>query len=282
MKYLLLAFTGIVAVATCGRGLAAGPQLSDDKNYVLIWSDEFNGPNGSTADRSKWTYDLGGNGWGNKELETYTDRSQNAHIQDGNLVIQAIEEPFTGADGIARRYTSARLKTLGLFHHAYGRVEARIKLPYGQGMWPAFWMMGDNITSVGWPDCGEIDIMENVGSEPSIVHGTVHGPGYSDGHGISALYTLPNGRRFADDFHVFKVEWETNALRFYVDDQLYKTITTADLPPNTTWVYDHPFFILLNLAVGGDWPGSPNATTVFPQTMLIDYVRVYEKRFDPR
>ncbi|MGO8786685.1 MAG: family 16 glycosylhydrolase [Terriglobia bacterium] len=280
MKYLLFAFAGIVAAELFDSGICAGQQ--SQKQYTLVWSDEFNGPNGSAPDRSKWTYDLGGSGWGNNELETYTDRTQNAHIEDGNLVIEAKEEPFTGADGIARRYTSARLKTLGLFQHTYGRVEARIKLPYGRGMWPAFWMMGDNIASVGWPRCGEIDIMENLGSEPSIVHGTVHGPGYSGAQSISALYTVPGGQRFADDFHVLTVEWETNALRFYVDDQLYKTITKADLPTGATWVYDHPFFILLNLAVGGDWPGSPNTTTVFPQEMLVDYVRVYEKRFDPR
>jgi beta-glucanase (GH16 family) len=282
MKYVFLALTGLIAAGLFGTPLGTGQQPPDQNQYTLVWSDEFNGPNGSAPDRSKWTYDLGGNGWGNNELETYTDRTQNAYIQDGKLAIQAIEEPFTGADGIARRYTSGRLKTLGLFQHACGRVEARIKLPYGQGMWPAFWMMGANIASVGWPRCGEIDIMENLGSEPSIVHGTVHGPGYSGAHSISGLYTLPNGQRFADDFHVFRVDWEMNTLRFYVDDQPYKTITKADLPTGATWVFDHPFYILLNVAVGGDWPGSPGASAVFPQTMLVDYVRVYEKRFDPQ
>jgi len=273
MKCLRLAFAMIVAVRLC-----AGQQPPDQKPYVLVWSDEFNGANGSAPDSSKWTFDLGGNGWGNNELETYTNRPQNACIQDGKLVIQAREEPFIGSDGLTRRYTSARLKTQGLFQQAYGRVEARIKIPYGQGLWPAFWMMGDNLTYVGWPQCGEIDIMENVGYEPSTVHGTVHGPEYSGAQGISALCTLPHGRRFADDFHVFKLEWKPNTLRFYVDDQLYRTTTKADLPAGAIWVFDHPFFIIINVAVGGDWPGSPSTSTVFPQTMLVDYVRVYRLR----
>jgi beta-glucanase (GH16 family) len=278
MKCLRLAFAFIVAVRLCGSGLGAGPKPPDQKQYILVWADEFNGANGSAPDSSKWTYDMGGNGWGNNELETYTNRAQNAHIQDGNLVIQAREEHFTGSDAIARRYTSARLKTQGLFQQAYGRFEARIKIPYCQGIWPAFWIMGDNLPSVGWPHCGEIDIMENLGSEPSTVHGTVHGPGYSGARGNSALYTLPNGQRFADDFHIFKVEWEMNTLRFYVDDHLYKTTTNADLPTGATWVFDHPFFIILNVAVGGNWPGSLGSSTVFPQTMLVDYVRVYKLR----
>ena len=275
MKYLHLACVIIVTgwLSTCGSG--DNQQPPGQKQYVLVWADEFDGANGSAPDPSKWTYDIGGNGWGNNELETYTNRTQNVYIQDGNLVVQANQENFIGLDGITRPYTSARLKTQSLFHQAYGRFEARIKLPYGRGLWPAFWMLGDNISSVGWPNCGEIDVMENIGSEPTTVHGTVHGPGYSDSQGISAPYALPNGQPFADDFHVFKVEWETNTLRFYVDDQLYKTTTNADLPIGTTWVFDHPFFIIVNVAVGGNWPGSPDSSVVFPQTMLVDYVRVY-------
>jgi beta-glucanase (GH16 family) len=276
MKRVRLVIATIVAGVLCGIGAAVSQQAADQNQYTLVWSDEFNGPNGSAPDPSKWTYDLGGNGWGNDELETYTNRVQNAHIEDGKLVIQAAKEQFTGPDGVVRSYTSARLKSLGRFEPTYGRMEARIKIPSGQGMWPASWMLGANAASVDWPQCGEIDIMENIGREPSIVHGTVHGPGYSGMHGITALYTLPDGRRFADDFHVFKVEWEPNALRFYADDHLYKTITRADLPSGATWVFDHPFYIILNLAIGGNWPGNPDATTVFPQAMLVDYVRVYK------
>ena len=259
-------------------GATARPLVpSSTPDWMLTWSDEFSAADGSAPDPTKWTHDLGGKGWGNQELETYTSRPQNVKIQNGNLVITAQREKFTGTDGIARDYTSARLKTQDLFAQAYGRFEARIKIPKGQGIWPAFWMLGNEITKDGWPKCGEIDIMENIGKEPSIVHGTFHGPGYSGGNGVSAAYALASGQKFADDFHTFTVEWEPNVVRFYVDGLLYKTRTPADLPTGTTWVFDHPFFIILNVAVGGGWPGNPDATTVFPQQMLVDYVRVYQR-----
>jgi beta-glucanase (GH16 family) len=242
---------------------------------TLVWSDEFNAPNGSPVDSSKWVLESGGNGWGNQELEYYTARPQNAFQQDGNLVIKVLEEKYTGPDGVTRNYTSARLKTQGKFAQKYGRFEARIKIPYGQGIWPAFWMLGDDIEKKGWPKCGEIDVMENIGKEPAMVHGTIHGPGYSGDKGIGAPFELPAGQRFADDFHVYAVEWEPKAIRFYVDDHLYTTRTPADLPRGAKWVYKHPFFILLNVAVGGGWPGNPDSSAVFPQTMLVDYVRVY-------
>jgi beta-glucanase (GH16 family) len=169
------------------------------------------------------------------------------------------------------------LKTQGKFSQKYGRFEARIKIPYGQGIWPAFWMLGADIEKKSWPKCGEIDIMENIGKEPGIVHGTIHGPGYSGANGIGAPLSLPPGQRFADDFHIYAVEWEQKVIRFYVDDHLYQTRTPANLPPGAKWVYQHPFFVLLNVAVGGGWPGSPDASTTFPQTMLVDYVRVYRR-----
>src|SRR5262249_1185404 len=146
-----------------------------------------------------------------------------------------------------------------------------------QGIWPAFWMLGNNISSVSWPKCGEIDIMENIGKEPSIVHGSLHGPGYSGGNPLGAAYTLQGGAQFKDDFHVFAVEWEGEVIRFYVDGNLYETRTDKDVPQGATWVYDHPFFLLLNLAVGGQWPGAPNDSTTFPQKLTVDYVRVYER-----
>lgn len=243
----------------------------------MTWSDEFNGPNGSGVDPLKWVVEVGGKGWGNQELEYYTSRRENAYIRNGNLVIGARRENYTGSDGVSRNYTSARLKTAGEFSQAYGRFEARIKLPAGQGMWPAFWMLGDDIDKAGWPACGEIDIMENIGKEPSTIHGSIHGPGYTGREGIEAHYTLPARRRFADDFHVFAVDWEPNAIRFYVDHQFYVTRTRSDLRPGWKWVFDHPFFLLLNVAVGGDWPGNPDSTTVFPRTVLVDYVRVYQR-----
>ncbi len=231
----------------------------------LIWSDEFSG---TAIDRTKWTFDLGGGGWGNNEYEYYTDRSQNARVENGNLVIEARKERYRN-----RNYTSARLKTQGLQTFKYGRIEARIKLPYGQGIWPAFWMLGDNFSTVGWPACGEVDIMENIGREPATVHGTLHGPGYSGANGVGGPYTLASGA-FSDNFHVFAIEWFPDHIDWYVDTTLYLSKKQTDLPG--AWVFDHPFFIILNLAVGGYWPGYPDQTTVFPQYMLVDYVRVYQ------
>jgi beta-glucanase (GH16 family) len=250
--------------------------------WTLVWSDEFNGPVGSTVDGTKWTFETGNgsNGWGNHELEYYTSATKNAAMDGaGNLVITAVKETLAPKYRCwygQCQYTSARLKTQGKFEQAYGRFEARIKIPYGQGMWPAFWMLGNNIQKAGWPACGEIDIMENIGREPATVHGTIHVPGYSGANGIGAPYTLSSGA-FSDDFHVFAVEWEPNVIRWYVDGNLYQTRTPSDLPPGTTWVFDHPFFIILNEAVGGYWPGDPDGTTVFPQKMTIDYVRVYTR-----
>jgi beta-glucanase (GH16 family) len=246
-----------------------------EKSWVLTWSDEFNGRNGSSPDPSKWTFETGGGGWGNHELEYYTNRRENAHLQDGNLAIQALAEKYKGKDGVSRDYTSARMKTRGKFSQAYGRFEARIRIPHGQGLWPAFWMLGENFDAVGWPRCGEIDIMENIGKEPSTVHGSIHGPGYTKD--IEAHYTLPGQKVFSDDFHLFALEWEPDALRFYVDHDLYVTRTHTDLHPDQVWEFDHPFFVILNVAVGGDWPGNPDASSTFPQTMLVDYVRVYRK-----
>ena len=274
-----LAAVMVSGLVACGAGISDGSvQISTDSTHLwqLAWSDEFNGTNGSAPDPAKWTYDVGGGGWGNQELETYTSRPVNAHVQDGNLVITAQLETFTGTDGITRDYTSARLKTQTLFTQTNGKFEARIKIPRGQGLWPAFWLLGSNIDQVGWPACGEIDIMENIGREPAIVHGTIHGPGSSGAYGIGGQYTLPSNAAFADDFHVFTTEWDSNAIRFYVDGSLYKSTTPADLPTGGQWAFNHPFFIILNVAVGGSWPGSPDSTTVFPQTMLVDYVRVYQ------
>jgi beta-glucanase (GH16 family) len=249
------------------------------QTWTLVWSDEFNGPAGSGVDSAKWTAETGGGGWGNQELEYYTNTTNNAALDGaGNLVIKAIKETLPRKNRCwygQCQYTSARLITKNKFSQAYGRFEARLKIPYGQGLWPAFWMLGSNIDTVSWPNCGELDIMENIGREPSIVHGTIHGPGYSGANGIGAAYSLSGGQRFADGFHVFAVEWQPNVIRWYVDGNLYQTRTPSDLPAGTNWVFDHPFFMILNVAVGGGWPGNPDATTVFPQTMMVDYVRVY-------
>jgi beta-glucanase (GH16 family) len=249
--------------------------------WTLIWNDEFDSPAGSPPDSSKWKHDIGGGGWGNKEWEYYTDLPKNASTDGaGNLVIRA--EQVQGQEEKRMcwygecKFTSARILTQDKFTVTYGRGEARIKVPYGQGIWPAFWMLGEDIPSKGWPECGEIDIMENIGREPSAAHGTVHGPGYSGAEGISHTFTLPNGEKFSDDFHVFAMEWEPNEIRWYVDDNLYGTLK-KDSFTEKRWVFDHPFFIIMNVAVGGYWPGYPDETSVFPQTMMIDYVRAYQK-----
>lgn len=269
-----------LGTAVAGCGSAEGPVVPGSAapaGWTLTWSDEFEGPAGATVDRTRWAFDVGGGGWGNQELQSYTDRPRNAHLNgEGALVIEVLRESHTGADGIARDYTSARLKTQGLFTQTYGRFEARLEIPFGQGIWPAFWMLGADVTSVGWPACGEIDIMENIGREPSLVHGTLHGPGYSGGAAIGAPFALPSGR-FADGFHVYAVEWEPEVVRWSVDGQVYSTKTPANLPVGARWVFDHPFFLILNVAVGGGWPGSPDATTTFPQQMIVDYVRVFRR-----
>jgi len=238
--------------------------------WTLVWSDEFAQPDGTPPDPAKWVCEVGAGGWGNNELEHYTSRTNNVRIETGKLVIEARREAYSGS-----RYTSARLKTKGKVAWTYGRIEARIQIPRGQGIWPAFWMLGTNIDSAGWPRCGEVDILENVGREPNLVHGTVHGPGYSGGQGIGGPYSLPGGGAFADGFHVYAAEWTTNQIRWLVDGQEYFKVAPANLPPGTKWVFAQPQFILLNLAVGGQWPGNPDETTTFPQRMTVEYVRVY-------
>ena len=244
--------------------------------WHLVWSDEFNGPSGSAPDAAKWSFEQGGGGFGNHELETYTARPSNARQENGNLVLTALREDLTGPDGIARGYTSARLRTAGHFSQAYGRFEARMQLPVGKGIWPAFWLLGDDVTTTGWPGCGEIDILENVG-DASTIYSTLHGPGYSGGHALSTKFPLPPRDAVDTGFHIYAVEWAPQTIRFFFDDKLIAERTPADLPSGAKWVYDHPFFVILNLAVGGDWPGSPDATTTFPKRMLVDYVRVYTR-----
>ncbi|MEU4105076.1 family 16 glycosylhydrolase [Streptomyces tanashiensis] len=275
-------FGGLVLVLTAALAAAvfmsfSGPVAPRARAAVAAqtWSDEFDGASGRAPDAAKWTLETGGSGFGNHELQYYTQSTSNAALDgQGHLVITAKKNTDTGLScwyGPCQ-YTSARLNTARTFTQAYGRFEARIKIPRGQGIWPAFWMLGNDLGTVGWPNSGEIDIMENIGREPSTVHGTVHGPGYSGAGGLGSAYSLPGGHAFADDFHVFAVDWSPNSLVWSVDGITYKTLTPADTGGNK-WVFDHPFFIILNLAVGGDWPGSPDASTAFPQTMTVDYVR---------
>lgn len=256
--------------------IAAATQVGYGK---FAFRDEFNMPAGTPVDTGKWTAETGGGGWGNQELQYYTGDTENAyHDGTGSLIIKTIKRDlppsFVCWYGQCR-YTSARLVTKGKFDRKYGRFEARIKIARGQGIWPAFWMLGNNIDTAGWPSCGEIDVMENIGREPNTVHGTIHGPGYSGANGIGAPFSLPNNPVFADEFHIYSAEWTQNKVAFYIDGNLTRSITPKNLPAGTRWVFDHPFFMILNLAVGGPWGGEPDSTTVFPQTMSVDYVRVY-------
>jgi beta-glucanase (GH16 family) len=252
-------------IALLASWLAAGAAQA---GQTLVWADEFNG---SSIDRSNWTYDLGGGGWGNNELQYYTDRTENSRIitagQDSCLLIEARQERMRNRD-----YTSARLKTQGLKSWTYGAIEARIAIPGGKGVWPAFWMLGANFTDVGWPNCGEIDILEHVevgDMLPTTVRGSLHGPGFSGANSLHGDIQVAN---LTGHFHTFRVEWRPTGIQWFVDGQNYFSRTRAQVP---TWVFDHPFFIIMNVAIGGNWPGSPDATTEFPAQMLVDYVRVY-------
>lgn len=247
-------------------------QKVDQHNWILTWSDEFDGAAGVLPDATKWTFDIGNGGWGNQELQYYTNRPENVSLDGtGNLVITAKSESFGGAS-----FTSARIKTQGLFTQTYGRFEARIKTPYGPGIWPAFWMLGANNETVAWPQCGEIDILELKGHQPTINHGSLHGPGYSGGSAITDTYALLNDR-FDNGYHIFAVEWDADKIDFFVDGYLYQRVSKSTVASKGEWVYDHPFYLILNVAVGGNFAGFPTSETPFPQKMTIDYVRVYNK-----
>jgi beta-glucanase (GH16 family) len=243
----------------------------------LVWSDDFNGPAGAGPSPRKWGFDKGGGGWGNEELEYYTSGRANAELDGrGHLAISARAETYTGPDGVTRGYTSARLQTLHGFKFKYGLIEARIKVPAGTGLLPAFWMLGNNAYQLGgWPGSGEIDTMEVLGSQPHVVNGAIHGPWpWAPHDGVSASLHSPTS--LASGFHVYGVEWEAERISFLLDGSVYKTITPADLPAGAAWPFKHPYFLLLDLAVGGKWPGSPNASTHFPAQMLVDWVRVWQ------
>jgi beta-glucanase (GH16 family) len=265
---------GSDAATESGQGVSS--DAAAIPGWRLTWSDEFNGADGTAVDPTKWKHDVGGTGWGNNELEYYTDGTQNAVVQGGNLVITATKQgasQYHCSYGTCQ-YTSARLLTQGLFAQQYGRFEARAQMPTGKGLWPAIWMLGDNISTVNWPACGEIDFMETIGTDISTNHGSLHMP---TNYGPSGTLKLPNGASFADAFHTFAIEWEPGTVRFYVDDQLYETQNQSTVPAADKWEFDHPFFLLINVAVGGQWPGSPDSTTSFPQTLKVDWVRVYQK-----
>jgi beta-glucanase (GH16 family) len=263
-----------LVVLLLGLGLTGFGRCGTEPKWTLIWSDEFDGPAGDSPDPARWSFDVGTGigGWGNNQWEYDTARPENASTDGlGNLVITSIHETYQG-----KPYTSARLKTKGLFEQAYGRFEARMKLPVGQGLWPAFWLLGNDIDADGWPACGEIDIMEYRGQEPQRVTGSLHGPGYSGGSAITGSHDLSGGATFDQDFHVFAVEWTPDWVAWELDGVVWQVVVPKGLPKGGEWVFDHPFFILLNVAVGGNYVGTPDPAA-FPQQTLVDYVRVYER-----
>ncbi|WP_274365154.1 glycoside hydrolase family 16 protein [Paenibacillus thermotolerans] len=265
----------LLAGCAMGNKTNSGEQvkMTADNGWKLVWNDEFDG---GEIDRSKWDYDIGGHGFGNNESQYYTTEKRNAYIEDGKLVIQAIEEEYGG-----KPYSSAKLITRGKADWTYGRFEFRAKLPEGQGIWPAIWMMPTDMQKYGgWPTCGEIDIMEMVGHEPNKVYGTLHmgNPHYYFG----GNYTLKEGK-FSDDFHVFALDWTPEEMRWYIDGEMYYSTSDWYTRKNESSEkepfpapFDRAFYLQLNLAVGGNWPGYPNDSTVFPQTFELDYVRVYQ------
>jgi Glycosyl hydrolases family 16/Calx-beta domain len=232
--------------------------------YTLAWSDEFSG---KSINGNNWSFEMGNNnGWGNRELEYYTDRLQNAFVSQGNLIIEARKEE----DG---SYTSTRMVTKAKQTFKLGRIDIRAKLPKGKGIWPALWMLGSNIDQVSWPACGEIDIMELLGQEPNKVYGTLHWGATTASHQSFGKNYMLGGSSFYDSFHVFSMEWTASSIQIYVDNAPYFTMDTS----NASFPFNDKFFFIFNVAVGGDWPGSPDSSTVFPQRMLVDYVRVFQK-----
>jgi len=259
---LLAVFT--VTLAACGSSSSPPPAP-----WKLVWSDEFDE---AALDTTKWTIDTG-NGFGTGQQDYDTDRPENVSVTGGQLVLTARQEPYMGA-----AYTSGRLETSGKFSQTYGRFEASIQIPKGQGMWPAFWMLGANYSTVGWPQCGEIDIMECRGVDPTTVYGSLHGPG---GTNLVTGYQLPSKAALSDGFHQYAVEWEPGVVRYYVDNALYETRPQELFTNNQPWVFDAPFFVILDLAVGGQFGGPASASTAFPQSMLVEYVHVYARESAP-
>lgn len=238
--------------------------------YKPLWSDEFNE---STVNTNYWQYDLGNGGWGNQELECYTD--SNATIAGGYLQIQAKQQNVV-YNGVNSSYTSTRVNTAGKFSFEYGRIDIRAKLPVAPGMWPALWFLGNDFGTAGWPGCGETDLMELVGSNPHLVTGSIH---WLEGNGqegtLNNTYTLPGGADYSQKFHVFSLVWTKTQITMYVDDIPYMSQSSTSISSGT-WPFNQPQFLIMNVAVGGNWPGSPTAQTVFPQSMYVDYVRVFQ------
>ncbi len=270
---IIISFTTLLfltIIISCGETVEL-----PNRQYDLVWEDNFNGTTGDLPNANNWVFETGrgpnNDGWGNQELQNYTNRPKNVSLDgQGNLIITAVQESFQGSN-----YTSGRITTKDKQEFQYGRIEARLKTPFSQGLWPAFWMLGADIDETPWPTAGEIDVMELRGQEPSTIAGSIHGPGYSAGNAVGSDFSLEDAR-FDTEFHVFAVEWGPDFIDYFVDDQLYQQLTPASLPEGTEWVFNKEFYLLLNVAVGGNYVGNPNDNSRFPQTMIVDYVRVYQ------
>jgi beta-glucanase (GH16 family) len=276
---------GLVGSLACGRATPpAARSTSATEGWRQVWSDEFDGPDGAPIDSAKWGHDTGDGcrgglcGWGNDEKEYYTSAPENISLNGrGQLRIVARVAPagLTCYYGPCR-YTSAKITTRGKVLVRPGRVEARIRLPAGQGLWPAFWMLGGSSPATPWPQCGELDIMENHGSAMTSTSSAIHGPNYSGNTPLVHSHRLEHGS-YADEFHTFAVEWDSLHVQFFVDESRHYTVTRSEVERHGQWVFDQPFFIILNLAVGGTFDGDPKSDAPFPATMLVDYVRVYAR-----
>jgi beta-glucanase (GH16 family) len=272
----LLVFALAIGGAAAQPAIAAGPP----PGYKLVWKDEFNREPGMPPDPAVWTHETGASGWGNNELQNYVVDDAHSHVVADPAATDKRALQILVTSPSAGHYESARLITGRKLSVQYGYVEARIRLPAGQGIWPAFWMLGEDLFDrhVGWPECGEIDIMENIGKDPWLGknRSSLHGPGYSGGASLHADFDLPAGAAFRDRYHLFAMLWTKDAITFSVDGKAFSTQRPADAA-GKPWVFDRPFFLIANVAVGGSFPGSPDATTRFPQEMRIDYIRVYQK-----
>ncbi len=283
-RLLILVVILTIGASASASALALSSHEESDKSKVpalprytkLVWSDEFNGPAGTPPSSSKWVPEVGAFGWTDNELETYTNNPANASLNGrGQLAIVARRQRATGPDGLTRNYTSARLDTHGLFSATYGLIEARIKVPAGAGLWPAFWMIGADDKTVGWPASGEIDVVEALGQQPSVAHGFINGPSSSAPH-YTVGQTAVSRTSLASGFHTYAVSWSPNSITWLLDGVPYGTTTRKNLPPGAKWVFNRPFYLVLDLAIGGDWAGPLKSSTHFPATMMVDWVRVYK------
>lgn len=273
--YVLL----FVSVSGCSKDESITPidstadGIPEIPGYNLVWNDEFNG---TELDLTKWEHEVNANGGGNNELQYYTARPENSFIEDGKLVIRALQEEYTSTEG-TRYYTSARLRTSNKGDWKYGRIDVSAKIPYGQGMWPAIWMLSTDWEYGGWPQSGEIDIMEHVGYDPGKIHGSVHTEAYYHKIGTqkTAQTVVPDANQ---NFPTYSLEWDENIIQVLVDNVVYFTFENDQQGDYRTWPFDKRFHLILNVAVGGDWPGNPTTNTIFPKDMVVDFVRVYQKK----